>query len=332
MAASTLIYGAGAIGSFVGFLLSDNEASGDRCVRDVALLGREDHIHEIRSRGLRVKLPSGMRTVWFENCFSSISEISGSDFTPDLVVICVKTHSLPGVSMEMKSSGLLESNLKGATFVLLMNGMGNVERLDLPSRAVFEGITSLGVKFSRKGEVELKGIGKTILENGIGPDIKRFLEQRFEKAGYDIEFSPDFGRQQWNKLIVNSVINPITALTGKNNEIILQANLRSTIERIVEEDIRVAGRDGVDFELEAAVQSVLLVASKTGQNTSSMLQDIQRGGMTEIDSINGYVVRLAKKHCLDVPINEAIYSLVKALEIPKSKELLANEAEKIAPC
>lgn len=283
-------------------------------VEDIALLGREDHIGEIKENGLKVTLFEGTKSLKFKHCFSSFDELSGSQFDPELVIVCVKSHSLPQVSREIREHGLLNGKFSRATFILLMNGMGNKEMLNLPPERVYEGVTSIGVKFSQNGKVELKGIAKTVFEDGIIRDVKDFLKKRFEQKGYEIEFAPDFKKQQWSKLFVNSVINPITALTGKSNGIVLSWQLKSTVERIVEECVNVARMEGIEAERDDVLKFVDSVATKTALNTSSMLQDVQKGKVTEIDSINGYVIRLAKKHGISVPANETLYALVKTLE------------------
>lgn len=309
-----LIYGAGAIGSFIGFLLSDTAAMKGQLVDNVALLGRKGHIEEIRANGLKIGLFDETKFVKFRNCFSSLGELDRSDFTPDLVVICVKTHSLRRVRDEILESGLLAGKLRGATFVLLMNGMGNKELFALPSKNVYEAFTSIGVKFLKDGKVELKGTAKTVMEDGISAAIKEFLAQRFDSNNLEIEFVLEFKAQQWNKLFVNSVINPITALTGGNNGIVLSEPLRSTMKKIVEECILVARMEGIDAETDAVLEFVCSVASKTSMNTSSMLSDTINRKRTEIESINGYVIRAAKKHNISVPVNETLFAMIKTIE------------------
>jgi 2-dehydropantoate 2-reductase len=212
------------------------------------------------------------------------------------------------------ASGALNGNLKNANFILLMNGMGNREVFKLSTHNVFEGITSIGVNFPENGSIELKGRGKTVLEEGIGPEIKHFMNDMFEEKGFEIEFAKDFKNQQWNKLFVNSVINPITALTGKHNCIVLSKYLEDTVEKIVEECVSVAAKEGRGADKDTVLDLVRSIASKTSMNTSSMLQDVQRGRMTEIESINGYVISLARKHGIKVPANEILYVLVKSAE------------------
>lgn len=325
---NVLIYGAGAIGSFVGYLLSELETDEGRegkAVENVALLGRMGHIQKILKDGLKIKFPEGSRTVRFRHCLSRLSEIDELDFAPDIVVVCVKTHSIPIVLDEMTKSGLLDGKLKEAVILLLMNGMGNREMFDLPSHAIFEGITSMGVVFSENGAVELKGKGKTILEGRINKAMRDFLKERFEEKGFELEFSEDFKVHQWYKLFANAVVNPITALTRKQNGIVLSSHLKGMAEEIIEECVSVAEQEGLDFNEGEVVDFVNSIASKTSLNTSSMLQDVLKGKKTEIDSINGYIVRLARKHSLSVPVNETLYALVKALENSRLAEERRDE-------
>ena len=309
-----MIYGAGAIGSFVGYLLSEGTGDKGTLIENVALLGRKSHIQKIIKAGLRIYLPEGHKCLRFMHCFSTPGELCSSNFFPDIVIVCVKTYSLQRALDEIMASGALNGNLKNANFILLMNGMGNREVFKLSTHNVFEGITSIGVNFPENGSIELKGRGKTVLEEGIGPEIKHFMNDMFEENGFEIEFAKDFKNQQWNKLFVNSVINPITALTRKHNCIVLSKYLEDTVEKIVEECVSIAAKEKCEADKDTVVDLVRSIASKTSMNTSSMLQDVQRGRMTEIESINGYVISLARKHGIKVPANEILYGLVKSAE------------------
>lgn len=313
-----LIYGAGAIGSFLGYLLSEapgEGASEEKSVESVALLGRAGHMNAIKERGMHVDLGEKREVLHFRHCFSSLDELKRSDFYPQVVVVCVKTHSLPALARELRESGLLEERLKEARFILLMNGMGNREALlncGLDSPRLFEAITSFGVVLAGEGRIELKGRGKTVIQDGMGREEMDFLTERLSEKGFEIEFSRDFSRQQYQKLLVNAAINPITALTRRQNSIILSPVLKSTVERVVAEAVAVAAADGVAIQEMEAFNLVLSVAERTAANTSSMLQDVLRGRRTEIEAINGYLVRQGKKHGIAVPANEALYGMVKA--------------------
>lgn len=299
----------------MGYLLSDpRDISGDK-IENVALLGRKSHINRIKDIGLQIYLPEEIKLLRFKHCFTDLADLKASDFCPEIIIVSVKTYSLPGVCDELRTSGLLQGRLKNAIFILLMNGMGNREvfdELDLPDYQVLEGITSLGVKLSEDGTAQLKGKGKTILEDKIGEDKKQFMMERFWEKGFEMEFAPDFKEHQYSKLFVNSVINPITALTRRENRIVLSSVLKNTVHGAVREAVNVAAKEGIKRDEKSVMEMVYSVAEKTSGNTSSMLQDVLKGRMTEIDSINGYIIRQAKKHNIEVPVNGALYELVKS--------------------
>lgn len=313
--ANILIYGAGAIGSLMGYLLSHPANSINGTIENVALLGRKSHMEKIRDQGLQVSIFEAKKRLRFKYCFADLADLKSSEFYPNIVIICVKTYSVPDVCEELKESGLLQERLAGAVFILMMNGMGNREAFDalgLPDGQVLEGITIMGVKFSEDGIVELKGKGKTIVEEKINEDLWRFMAERFLEKGFEIEFAQDFKEQQYSKLFANAVINPITALTRRENGIVLSATLKSTVQAVVREAVAVAAAEGIRREEKGVLEMVYSVAEKTSANTSSMLQDMMKGRNTEIDSINGYVIRQARKHRIYVPVNEAMYELVKS--------------------
>jgi 2-dehydropantoate 2-reductase len=313
--ADILIYGAGAIGSFMGYLLSYIPEINGSIIENIGLLGRMSHINRIKDHGLLLDLPEGRKLLQFKHCFACLDDLKASDFCPKIIILCVKTYSLPAVCDELKKSGLLQGRLKNATFILLMNGMGNREifnELDLPHSLVLEGITSLGVKLLEDGRVELKGIGLTILEDRICVDMKKSMESRFFEKGFEMKFARDLLGHQYDKLFVNCVINPITALTRRENGIVLSSVLKSTVEGVVREAVSVAVKEGVKRDEKKVIEMVYYVAEKTSGNTSSMLSDILRGRTTEIESINGYIIRLAKKHNIEVPVNETLCELVRS--------------------
>lgn len=310
--AKVLIYGAVAIGSLMACLLSCGR--GGQPEDEIALLGRRSHIEAIQKSGLAFRSSEGQEIFRFRNCFFSSNQLRGSGFAPDLVLITVKTTGLAQVGEEIRSSGLLEGELKDSQFVLLMNGMGNVERLGLFGRKVFQGITSTGVVLSGPGQIELRGRGKTVIEVGLDEGISQFMLRRFHENEFDLEFALDFRRHQWNKLFANAVINPITALCGRRNGVVLSPHLKPTVRVVVKECVSVAEAEGIAFDPEEVLKSICSVASSTRDNTSSMLQDIRSGRRTEIDSINGYVICLAMKHGLEAPLNQTLCSLVWSLQ------------------
>jgi 2-dehydropantoate 2-reductase len=112
----------------------------------------------------------------------------------------------------------------------------------------------------------------------------------------------------------SAAINPITALTRRQNGIVLSPALNGTVEAVVAEAAAVAAAEGLAISEEEARALVFSVAEKTAANTSSMLQDVLRGRRTEIKAINGYIIRRAGEHEIATPVNRALYGMVKAAE------------------
>ena len=136
---NVLIYGAGAIGSFIGYILADALPTKGQKIENVALLGRESHMRRIEEVGLQINFPEGKKSCSIQTLLHGLHELGSSDFYPEIVIVCVKTYSLPRVCDDLKESDILQRHLKNASFVLLMNGMGNKEvfdQLDLPSSSI----------------------------------------------------------------------------------------------------------------------------------------------------------------------------------------------------
>ncbi len=117
----------------------------------------------------------------------------------------------------------------------------------------------------------------------------------------------------WNKLIVNASINPLGAISGQpNGALIRSPSLRSVLRALILECQRVAQKEsGYRFDLSGTIERMIL---KTGENRNSMLVDIESGKKTEIDFLNGAIIRFAEKHDIPVPVNRTITSLIKKKE------------------
>jgi 2-dehydropantoate 2-reductase len=136
----------------------------------------------------------------------------------------------------------------------------------------------------------------------------------FCKAGIETEASPNIHDQVWGKLVVNAGINALTALTGfKNGQLLDYPETARLMERLVFEAAQVARRKGVHIE-EDPIEKVRKAAEATRENRSSMGQDFDHRRRTEIDAINGAVVREAQALGIPVPFNQAVTDLVKAIE------------------
>jgi 2-dehydropantoate 2-reductase len=195
----------------------------------------------------------------------------------------------------------------------LQNGLGSAETLARtlgPGRAA-RGVTTLGATLLGPGRVRLGGEGSISLERraGLAP-----LEADLRAAGFEVREAADIESLVWSKLVVNAAINPLTALLRvRNGELLERPTARELMGRLAREAAVVGRARGVRLEFDDPAQAAEQVARHTAANTSSMLQDVLRGAPTEIDAINGAVVRLGEEAGSQAPLNRAAWSLVKGL-------------------
>jgi 2-dehydropantoate 2-reductase len=160
------------------------------------------------------------------------------------------------------------------------------------------------------------GNGPTYIGEPDGPVSERVrsIVELFRESGLKTEPSDNVARLIWEKLIVNVGINAITGLTGIRNGFIAEMQEATELcSAAVEEAIAVAGAKGFPIGSEM-VQRVIEVAKATARNRSSMGQDVDKKKRTEIDAINGAVVRFGKEAGIATPVNQTLTSLIKVLE------------------
>ncbi|MFZ5633645.1 MAG: ketopantoate reductase family protein [Bacillota bacterium] len=296
------VIGAGAMGSLFGAYLS---AGGNR-VTLVDVWG--EHVEAINKNGLQVEESNGTRT------FSVPAATDPGTLGPqDLVVIFVKSYHTAG---SLKNAANLFS---GNTAVLtLQNGLGNAEIIHAIAGDVtlIAGTTSHGATVLGPGRIRHAGAGETVI-GVISGDSDRAAEiaAEFSRCGLETRATEDIAGLLWGKLLVNVGINPLTALCGvTNGRLVEMESTLQLMKMLVDEGEAVARTIGISLPYSDPFAKVKGVAVATGANRSSMLQDVDRGRRTEIDFINGAIVREGKKVGVPTPCNEFVTLLVKALE------------------
>ncbi|MBC7080766.1 MAG: ketopantoate reductase family protein [Thermoplasmatales archaeon] len=289
-----IIFGAGAIGSLFGGLLSRKN--------DVLLVGRKEHIEEIEKNGLIVE--------GFTNeIFYPKTEWDGSKY--DFVILTTKAYDTEkAVDEILRKFGEIP-------IISIQNGLRNEEIIaeKMGIENVIGALTTHGVTFIGNGRIYHAGKGETIIGELSGEITDRIKNicKTFNECGIETKISGEIKKEKWKKAIVNSAINGLTSiLRCKNGEIIKNEYAIELIKKICTEAIEVAKAEGI--EIEDIIEKVKEVAENTSENISSMLQDIISGKKTEVDEINGEIIIRAKKHGIKTPVNEVIYSLIKANE------------------
>jgi 2-dehydropantoate 2-reductase len=232
----------------------------------------------------------------------------------ELVFLCVKAfhtkdvaRSLAGVSLEK------------ASICSLQNGWGNMELLDkaLPTTPLLAGATSLGAYLDDRGLLHSTDRGTTVVAPWRPSDLARAerAAEVIRVTGLLAEARPDARAVLWRKLVLNSAVNPVTAIAHCTNGALLQeSTLFEIARRAALEAARVGERLGLlgpDFNPEDALRAIL---RETAGNLSSMREDLSRGRRTEIEEITGAIVSLAEAQNVPTPVQGALLTLVRAAE------------------
>lgn len=298
------IVGTGAIGCLLSGLLKM------KTKEDVWLLDRSDERPKrIMEQGIKLELSSGTTTVKV-NATSDVKDIG----QVDLAVLCVKSYSTEDACKDIK-----EIVGPGTNILTLQNGIGNVQVLNdnFGQDRVIAGITNHGATLLGIGHVRHAGKGDTIIgkQDGRLLGAVRDVAALLTRAGFETKVTRDIESAIWSKLVINVGINALTAVTRLNNGMLIEhAGSREIMRGAVQEAIKVAKRKRVKLAYDDPIQKVESVCKATAMNISSMLQDVLNKKRTEIDSINGAIVRQAKSLGIATPVNDALANLVRTIE------------------
>jgi len=196
----------------------------------------------------------------------------------------------------------------------LQNGFGNYETLKeaLGQERVALGVTTVGARTIEPGYVSHTGEGKVMI--GFHPKLDG-LGELLIKAGFQVEMINEPESLLWGKLVINAAINPLTALLRvPNGELLSRPAARELMLEAAREAALVANKQGISLPYNDPADAVEEVARNTAANNSSMLQDVLRGTPTEIDAINGAIIRVGEALGVSTPVNRILWRLVKSLD------------------
>lgn len=239
----------------------------------------------------------------------------------DLVVICVKSYSTEEICKSIK--GLVGNS---TNILTMQNGIGNLQILNefFSSDKIIGAVTNHGATLIGVGHTRHAGKGQTIIgrQDGRVLGAVRDISNLLSKSGFESKVTKDIDSAIWSKLIINTGINALTAITRLPNGVMVSADGPKNILRsAVQEAIKVVKRKKVKLAYDDPIQKVETVCKSTASNVSSMLQDVINKKRTEIDFINGAIVRQAKALGINTPINEALTALVNTIESTYDKTI-----------
>ena len=295
-----VIMGAGAIGSLFGALLSKNN--------NVLLICRKPHASAIKKSGLYIQGKTRLNVK-----INALTSVDNVKFFPELLILTVKSYDTGSAILQAKKI------INKDTIVLsLQNGLDNIDKIKkyLNPEKIIAGVTTQGAFFSKPGVIKYTGNGTTLLGELNGYKTKRVIniENTFNSAGIKTKTSENILKELWFKAIINSSINPLTALFNcKNGYLLENPILENILERICKESTCIANAIGLEITDISMIKKTKEVVKNTSENHSSMLQSVLQGKKTEIDSINGKLIEIGKKYSLKTPLNEIIIYSIKSI-------------------
>ena len=289
------VMGAGAVGCYYGGMLA-------RAGNEVTLIGRQAHVDAVRSNGLRVETRDFDARIPVQ-ASTRADAVRGAK----LVLFSVKSSDTEGAGRE------IAPHLDAAALVLnLQNGVDNAQRLQpLVRQRVAPAVVYVATEMAGAGHVKHHGRGELV----VAPDVATAeLSALFRDAGVPLQVSENVAGALWMKLIVNCAYNALSAITQLPYGRLVQGEgVEEVMHAAVDECLAVARAVGVDVPGEAW-ESVRQIARSMPTQHSSTAQDLARGKRTEIDHLNGFVVRKAAALGIAAPVNRTLHALVKLME------------------
>ena len=295
------VVGAGAVGGYFGGLLA-------RAGAPVTMIGRPAFVDAVKKNGLFLDTLQFQEKVHVE-ASSKIEAVRGAE----IVFFCVKTTDNAATARAI--APLLAP---GALVLSMQNGVDNVEQIKaavgidaLPS------VVYVAASVPEPGRVKHAGRGDLV----IGPRSEKTerIAALFSRANVPCRISENIEGELWTKLIWNCALNAVSALGhAKYGQITASGDAWKVVETAVYEVLAVARAANIHppglEDPKAALAGALKIATQMAEALSSTAQDMNRGKLTEIESLNGYVSRRGAKLGVPTPVNHALYALVKLAE------------------
>ena len=290
------VMGAGAVGCYYGAMLA-------RAGHAVVLIGRPSHVEAVRANGLRLETKAFDEQVRLE-----ASTEAGAVQGADLVLFCVKS-----TDTESAAAQIQPHLAPGALVLTLQNGVDNDERVRavLPSHDVAAAVVYVATEMAGPGHVKHHGRGELV----IAPSRRsEEVAQALIAAGVPTQISDNVRGALWAKLVLNCAYNALSAVSQlPYGELVQGTGVTDVIRDVVAECLAVAKAEGVVIpgDVDAAVRGI---AQSMPSQYSSTAQDLARGKRSEIDHLNGLVVRRGEALGVPTPANRVLFVMVKLLE------------------
>ena len=295
------VVGSGGVGGYFGGKLA-------QAGNDVTFVARGEHYHAIKERGLIVKSVVGDFEVKHAQVVESISGI----VNPDLIIFTIKTYDTDKAAKELVSVAN-----KDTVVISFQNGVDNDNQIKkfVRNTQVYPGVAYVISTKTKPGVIEQTGgLRKLIFgdrENSNNSRLKE-IEKLMKKADIDATASDDITRDLWKKFMFITAFSGMTAICRSPIGKVLDDPItKSLYERCVKEAVSVAKVMRVNVADDVFGTIINISCGTAPDSKSSLLVDVENNRKTEIETLNGALVRFAKEHNVDVPINKLIYGAIK---------------------
>jgi 2-dehydropantoate 2-reductase len=290
------VMGAGAVGCYFGGMLA-------RAGHEVTLIARPQHVDVIQRDGLRMETKRFDEQVHLA-ASTDASAVRGAD----LVLFCVKSADTEAAGAQLRPH--LAPN---ALVLTLQNGVDNADRLRtvLPPQQVGAAVVYVATEMAGPGHVKHHGRGELVIAPSSGSEA---AARALVAAGIPTEVSDNVRGALWTKLIINCAYNAVSAIAQlPYGQAVQGVGVKDVMRDVVDECLAVAIAEGVRIPGDTHAIVRKLVESMPAQY-SSTAQDLARGKRTEIDHLNGLVVRRGDALGIATPANRVLWALVKLIE------------------
>ncbi len=278
----------------------------------------ENKISRINREGVIILEPDGKQNTYYPKIVKSGVDLGEMD----LILVFVKSMFSANALTENKS--LIGKN----TFVMsLQNGIGHEDTLldFIPIERIIIGATQHNSSITKERQIHHGGGGKTNigLLNGNSENL-RSIADSFSKCGIETFISDNVKMFIWNKLFLNASASVLTAVLQVKLGFILDNKYAGNLmKQLILEAVEVANADGMYFDSDDVYKNVKEVLENVREGYTSIYADIKKGISTEVDTINGSIVKKAKQHGVSVPSHRFIVEVVHALEGKKKQEAMS---------
>ena len=319
------VVGAGAVGSFFGALLA-------RAGLPVTLIGRAPHVQAIARDGLELRMAGQVQRIPVA-ASTELDAVRGAD----LVLVCVKSDDTEALARQLAPRLAAD-----ATVLSLQNGVDNPALLARHLRqTVVPAVVYVATALPAPGVVQHFGRGElvigaldavpapdappdairdTILDATLGQRLQAVVAL-FAAAGVPVQVVPDVVGALWTKLLVNCAYNAVSGLAQQPyGRMAALPEVVALQQAVVREVVAVAAAEGRHLPLDEALAAVARIAETMPGQLSSTAQDMARGKPSEIEHLNGRVVRRGAALGVPTPANQALYALVKLVEAGRAAQ------------